>query len=166
LVIPVMRRQGAGRIINVSSVAGKIARPYSSVYDSTKHALEAISDGLRGELAPFGIQVVLIEPGLIITEFMDVADQVSLPHLRESGPYASILEESRKNQHRGRSIAAPADVIANLILKGLSDSRPRLRYVAPLHAKIFLALKWFLPGRTFDFLLNRILNPTPPKPSL
>src|SRR5438128_3655159 len=65
LVIPVMRRQASGRIVNISSVAGRIARPLSSVYDATKHALEAISDGLRGELGPFGIKVVVIEPGFI-----------------------------------------------------------------------------------------------------
>ena len=67
LVIPIMREQGSGRIVNISSVAGRIARPLSSVYDATKHALEAISDGMRGELAPFGIKVVVIEPGFIIT---------------------------------------------------------------------------------------------------
>src|SRR5437588_1938289 len=76
LVIPIMRKQKSGRIVNVSSVAGRIARPLSSVYDSTKHALEAVSDGLRGELAQFGIQVVIIEPGFIITEFLDVANGV------------------------------------------------------------------------------------------
>src|SRR5258705_6660998 len=69
LVIPIMRAQQSGRIVNVSSVAGRIARPLSSVYDATKHALEAISDGMRGELAPFGIKVIVVEPGFIITEF-------------------------------------------------------------------------------------------------
>src|SRR4030095_2108290 len=73
LVIPIMRDQRSGRIVNISSVAGRIARPLSSVYDSTKHALEAISDGLRGELAQFGIKVVVIEPGFIITNFLGVA---------------------------------------------------------------------------------------------
>src|SRR5713226_1613636 len=72
LVIPVMRKQRSGRIVNVSSVAGRIARPLSSVYDSTKHALEAVSDGLRGELAQFGIQVAIVEPGFITTEFSSV----------------------------------------------------------------------------------------------
>jgi short-subunit dehydrogenase len=78
-VIPIMREQRRGRIVNVGSVAGKIARPFSSIYDATKHALEAINDGLRGEMSLFGVQVVLIEPGYILTEFLQVASQVSKP---------------------------------------------------------------------------------------
>ena len=74
LVAPHMRERRAGRIVNIGSVAGRIARPLSSVYDSTKHALEAITDGLRGELAPFGIQVVLIRPGFILTGFTEAAN--------------------------------------------------------------------------------------------
>ncbi|MGH9962965.1 MAG: SDR family NAD(P)-dependent oxidoreductase, partial [Pyrinomonadaceae bacterium] len=67
-VIPIMRERRQGRIVNVGSVAGKIARPFSSIYDATKHALEAINDGLRGELSLVGVQVVLSEPGYILTE--------------------------------------------------------------------------------------------------
>src|SRR5205807_5897252 len=91
LVIPIMRKQKSGRIVNVSSVAGRIARPLSSVYDSTKHALEAVSDGLRGELAQFGIQVVIIEPGFIITEFLDVANGVSRDVIEKESPYAPSI---------------------------------------------------------------------------
>jgi short-subunit dehydrogenase len=76
LIMPIMREQGSGRIVNISSVAGKIARPLSSVYDATKHALEAISDGMRGEMAPFGVKVVVIEPGFILTEFLGVANEL------------------------------------------------------------------------------------------
>src|SRR5205085_9786815 len=72
MIIPTMRKQGGGRIVNISSVAGKVSRPLSSIYSATKFALEAISDGLRLELAPFGIKVVLIEPGFITSEFLDV----------------------------------------------------------------------------------------------
>ena len=92
LVIPIMRNQGGGRIVNVSSVAGRIARPLSSVYDSTKHALEAISDGLRGELAPFGIKVIIIEPGFITTEFLGIANEVSRDVVENPGPYAEAFE--------------------------------------------------------------------------
>ena len=150
LVAPIMRRQGKGRIINVSSVAGRIARPYSSIYDSTKHALEAISDGLRGELSAFGIKVVLIEPGLILTEFMQAADQMSASLWANPGPYAPVLQQLKKNQARARRIAAQPEVIARLILRGLTDRKPKLRYVAPFHAKVFLALRWMLPDRAFE----------------
>ncbi|HVN80084.1 MAG TPA: SDR family NAD(P)-dependent oxidoreductase [Terriglobia bacterium] len=161
LVAPVMRTQGKGRIINVSSVAGRIARPYSSIYDATKHALEAISDGLRGELSAFGIKVVLIEPGLILTEFMQAADQMSASLWTNPGPYAPVLQHLNKNQARARRIAAQPEVIARLILRGLTDRKPRLRYVAPFHAKIFLALKWMLPDRVFDSLVKRVLDVKP-----
>ncbi len=163
LVTPVMRKQGAGRIINISSVAGRIARPYSSIYDGTKHALEAISDGLRGELSGFGIKVVLIEPGLILTEFMQAADQMSASLWRNPGPYGPFLQQSKQNQARARRIAAQPDVIARLILRSLTDRRPQLRYVAPLHAKIFLALRWMLPDRVFDALVKRVLDVKPAK---
>src|SRR5499427_6321657 len=91
LVIPIMRKQRSGRIINISSVAGRIARPLSSVYDSTKHALEALSDGMRGELAPFGIKVVVVEPGFILTEFLDVSNAVSRAATEQDGPYSSYF---------------------------------------------------------------------------
>ena len=100
LVIPIMRSQGEGRIVNVGSVAGRIARPFSSVYDATKHALEAVTDGLRGEMSPFGIRVSLIQPGFILTEFLDVAKNVSKPVIEHGGPYARYLgglqESARK----------------------------------------------------------------------
>src|SRR6185503_9967448 len=92
LVIPIMRNQGSGRIVNISSVAGRIARRLSSIYDATKHALEAISDGLRGELALFGIKVVVIEPGFIITEFLGVANENARPIMENPGPYAEPFE--------------------------------------------------------------------------
>src|SRR6266571_7361910 len=92
LVIPSMRDARRGRIVNVSSVAGRIARPLSSVYDATKHALEAISDGMRGELAPFGIKVVVIEPGFIITEFLGVANEEAREIIEQPGPYAESLD--------------------------------------------------------------------------
>ena len=161
LVAPIMRTQGKGRIINVSSVAGRIARPYSSIYDSTKHALEAISDGLRGELSAFGIKVVLIEPGLILTEFMQAADQMSASLWTNPGPYAPVLQQLKQNQARARRIAAQPEVIARLILRGLTDRRPKLRYVAPFHAKVFLALRWMLPDRVFESLVKRILDVNP-----
>jgi short-subunit dehydrogenase len=158
LVIPTMREQRSGRIVNVSSVAGRIARPYSSVYDATKHALEAISDGLRGELSPFGIKVVLIEPGLIQTEFLQVADHMSDSLLQKPSPYASILQQVRKNNDRARKIAVPPDVIADLVYKALISQRPHARYVGPLHAKLFLGMRWLLPDRPFDSLVNRVLS--------
>jgi short-subunit dehydrogenase len=155
LVIPVMRGQGSGRIVNISSVAGRIARPISSVYDATKHALEAISDGLRGELAPFGIQVVIIEPGFIVTEFLGVANEGAREIAEQDSPYKPFFEALGEGYKRMRRIAGQPRDITDLIIKALTADRPRPRYAAPRHARLALALKRWLPARVFDFLLAR-----------
>ncbi len=155
LVIPGMRRAGRGRIVNVSSVAGRVARPLSSIYDSTKHALEAISDGLRGELAPFGVLVVVIEPGFILTEFVEAANEASQSIIEDAGPYAPWFANFQQAYARARSIAGQPEDIAALIHKALTARRPRLRYAAPRHARLALALKRFLPERWFDYVMNR-----------
>ena len=155
LVIPIMREQGSGRIINISSVAGRIARPLSSVYDATKHALEAVSDGLREELAPFGIQVVIIEPGFIITEFLQVANEVSRPVVEQEGPYAPFFAAFSAGYQRLRKMAGKPDDIAELVVKAMTAARPRNRYAAPRHARVAIALKRWLPERLFNYLLAR-----------
>jgi short-subunit dehydrogenase len=152
LVIPIMRDQQHGRIINVGSVAGRIARPLSSIYDATKHALEAISDGLRGELAPFGIKVVLIQPGFILTEFLQVANELARPVIENAGPYAPFFSGFGRGADRIRRLAGHPDDIARLILTALTVDRPRARYAAPRHARFFLTLKRILPDRVLDSL--------------
>jgi short-subunit dehydrogenase len=155
LVIPIMRRAGHGRIVNVSSVAGRIARPLSSVYDATKHALEAISDGLRGELAPFGIKVVIIEPGFILTEFAQVADDVSQSVIADAGPYAPFYADFAGRYKSAKRMAGRPAEIAEVIHTALVAARPRTRYAAPRHARLALALKRFLPERWFEYILDR-----------
>ena len=155
LVIPVMRRQKSGRIINISSVAGRIARPLSSIYDSTKHALEAISDGLRGELAPFGIQVVVIEPGYILTEFIGVANEFSKEIIEAETPYAPFLEGLSEAHKRVRGIAGKPDDIARLIVRALTAEHPKNRYAGPMHARVFLALKRLLPESLLDYIIRK-----------
>ncbi|MEK6320191.1 MAG: SDR family NAD(P)-dependent oxidoreductase [Acidobacteriota bacterium] len=155
LVIPIMRNQGSGRIVNISSVAGRVARPLSSVYDATKHALEAISDGLRGELAPFGIKVIVIEPGFIITEFLGVANEISRPVIEQDSPYAASIEGLSASLQRLRKIAGCPEDIAELIVKALTLANPRPRYAAPRHARIFIALKRWVPERLFNYVLDR-----------
>src|SRR5262245_12133171 len=155
LVIPIMRKQRKGRIVNIGSVAGRIARPFSSVYDSTKHALEAITDGLRGEMSLFGIRVSLVQPGFILTEFTDVATQVSKPVIEQTGPYAPYLSQTAGISEKARRIAGQPNDIAQLVLRALTDEHPRFRYVAPLHAKIFLMMKRFSPERVFDHIMLR-----------
>ena len=155
LVIPIMREQRSGRIVNISSVAGRIARPLSSVYDATKHALEAISDGLRGELAPFGIKVVIIEPGFITTEFLGVATENARPIIENAGPYTESFEKLSGAIQRLRKLAGKPEDIADVIFKALAASNPKTRYAAPGHARFALAVKRLLPSRLFDYVLSR-----------
>jgi len=155
LVIPAMREQGSGRIVNISSVAGRIARPLSSVYDATKHALEAISDGMRGELAPFGIKVVVIEPGFIITEFLEVASENARPIVEQQSVYSPFFEGFSAGYQRMRRMAGQPEDIADLVVKALTKENPRPRYAAPRHARIFIALKRWIPERIFDYVLSR-----------
>ncbi len=127
-VIPTMRVQGKGRIVNISSLSGLIALPFSGLYHASKFALEGLSDSLRMELAPFGIQVSLVEPGPVETKFFEVARDQSMPYLE--GPYK---EASLKTQAQMDSFTREAwepERVAPFILKALADENPRDRYQA------------------------------------
>jgi short-subunit dehydrogenase len=154
LVAPLMRAQGSGRIVNISSVAGRIARPLSSIYDSTKHALEAISDGLRGELAPFGVQVVVIRPGFIQTEFVQAANEASAQVLAQDGPYTPYLLNFPKNAQKMHRVAGRPDDIAQKVVRALTAVHPKTHYSAPQHAKVFLFVNWLLPRGWIDRLVR------------
>jgi NAD(P)-dependent dehydrogenase (short-subunit alcohol dehydrogenase family) len=132
LVLPHMRGQGSGRIVNISSIGGKLVMPMAGWYHASKFALEALSDALRLEVEPFGLDVVVIEPGGVLTEFADIAKE-NLLGISGAGPYAGQ---------------------ARLIAKALESPRPKTRYAAPCHAKVFLFLRWLLPDRLFDKMLR------------
>ncbi len=150
LVLPEMRARGDGCIVNIGSVAGRIARPLSSIYDSTKHALEALTDGLRGELQPFGVRVSLIRPGYIVTEFVDAANAASDQYLEQAGPYEPFLAGFRLGYQKLRRVAGQPDDIARLVEIALTSENPAPRYAGPFHAKVFLFLKWILPQRVLE----------------
>lgn len=154
LVLPAMRERGTGCIVNIGSVAGRIARPLSSIYDSTKHALEALTDGLRGELKPFGVRVTLIRPGFILTEFVDAANAASTEVIENAGPYAPYLGGFRVGYDKLRRIAGTPDDIARLVERALGSDNPAPRYSGPFHAKIFLLLQWLLPDRALGFIVR------------
>jgi len=154
LVIPAMRERGSGCIVNIGSVAGRIARPLSSIYDATKHALEALTDGLRGELEPFGVRVTLIRPGFIVTEFIAAADKASDQFTENVGPYEPFWAATREGVQKLRRFAGVPDDIARLVEKALVSDNPAPRYSGPFHAKLFLFLKWALPDRLFEGALR------------
>lgn len=154
LVIPIMRDRQKGYIVNISSVAGRIARPLSSVYDATKHAIEAISDSLRAELAPFGIRVIVIEPGFIKTEFIDVARSESAAFLNKNGFYSELMNKASSKDGRFRRLSKQPELIAELVSSVVRNPNPRDRYAAPGFARVALLLKRMLPERLFQRLFT------------
>ncbi|AOJ02098.1 short-chain dehydrogenase [Burkholderia mayonis] len=154
LVLPSMRAKRAGRIINISSMGGKIYSPLGSWYHATKHAVEGWSDCLRLELQPFGIDVVIVEPGAIVTEFGDV---MLAPMLERSGngPYAkmaaAVAAATKMLYQDGRG--SDPQVIVDLIVRAVRARRPRTRYVAGRFARPTMFARKWLGDRIFDKLV-------------
>jgi NAD(P)-dependent dehydrogenase (short-subunit alcohol dehydrogenase family) len=150
-VLPRMRERRTGHIVNISSMGGKIYMPLGTWYHASKHAIEGWSDCLRLELAPFGIDVIIIEPGLIDTEFGTVYLD---PMLRRSGhtAYASLTESfaSATRESYGQGRASPAWVVARTVSRALKSRRPRTRYVIGKLARPLLFMRKWFGDRLFD----------------
>jgi short-subunit dehydrogenase len=153
-IIPGMRERRSGTIINISSMGGKMYTPFGAWYHATKHALEGWSDCLRLELSPFNVNVVIIEPGGIKTEFTDVFIE-NLQGNLENGPYADSLKKvvnsSREMADKG-NLSKPS-VITNLIDKAVHSKKPKTRYVAGAYAKPLMFMRKYLGDRMFDKIL-------------
>ncbi len=158
LVLPTMRAQGGGMIINISSMGGRVYTPLGAWYHASKHALEGWSDCLRLEVAPFGIRVVIIEPGAIETEFGEVA-VVPLLERSGDGPYGELARRmaaaTRRTFSSGK--ASPPSLIADLIVKVIRSPRPKTRYVAGYLARPVMLARRFLGDRFFDLMIRRFL---------
>ncbi|MGM9993004.1 MAG: oxidoreductase [Candidatus Bruticola sp.] len=156
-VLPFMRQQQSGRIINISSMGGQIYTPMGSWYYASKRAVEALSDSLRHEVAPYGIKVVLIEPGVIRSEWSDIAIN-KMQQTSAQGPYAKICAKMSKvlKLNYSDALVGSPDYIANLIVKALSARSPQLRYAGPLDAKVLLFFKKYAPDWLFDAIVGMI----------
>jgi len=132
VLVPVMRDQGGGRIVNISSIGGRLAFPFGGLYSSSKFALEGLSDALRMELEPFNIKVSVIEPGPVTTEFFDVAAQgvVETVTNPEKTPYRAAFRKLDQLQAQTESRAWTAERVADVIVRSLTDVHPRPRYTA------------------------------------
>lgn len=147
-VAPIMRAQHSGRIVNISSMSGRIARPFSAAYDATKHALEAVSDGLREELAPFGVRVIVVQPGYTRTGFTAAADERD----PDSGVYEPLIRVLRRRDWRRRFAVLPEHV-ATTIVKVIRSVSPRSRYTVPQ----FVSWMFFARRLCSDRLFYRLL---------
>ena len=158
LVLPAMRREGRGRIVNVSSMGGKLTFPGGGWYHASKHAVEALSDALRFELQGFGIDVVVVEPGLIRSGFAEAAAG-SIP-VGET-PYETFnaaVGAATVGAYEGgfgRRLGGTSDDVAATIERAVTAKRPRTRYRVTPSAKLFLTLRKVLPDRGWDALVSR-----------
>ena len=156
LVLPHMRAQRSGRVINISSIGGRIYGPLGAWYHAAKFAVEGLSDSLRLELAPFGIHVVIIEPGAIRTEWGAIAAD-SLIETSGSGPYADqagAVAAVVASTARDDGIGSAPDQVADAIGKAVQARRPKTRYVVGRGARPLILARQILPDRAFDRVIR------------
>jgi NAD(P)-dependent dehydrogenase (short-subunit alcohol dehydrogenase family) len=158
LVLPAMRREGRGRIVNLSSMGGKLVFPGGGIYHATKFAVEAISDAMRFEVRGFGVHVVVIEPGLIKTNFAETAVG-TVESAVGDGPYAKFnnaVQESTANAYEGAfgKLGGPPETVAKTIERAITARRPRTRYKVTASARLFMTQRALLPDRAWDAVVG------------
>ncbi|MBI5505296.1 MAG: SDR family NAD(P)-dependent oxidoreductase, partial [Deltaproteobacteria bacterium] len=165
LVLPGMRRQRHGKIVNVSSMGGRLTLPGGGYYHATKYAVEALSDALRFEVAGFGVDVIVIEPGPIKTSFGDTAiDRVASLSAADS-PYAGFhqrLAKAIRDAYEGPmgKLAGDGEMVARTIETAINAARPKTRYPVTAAARVLLGLRRCLGDRAFDaFLRTQFVSP-------
>jgi NAD(P)-dependent dehydrogenase (short-subunit alcohol dehydrogenase family) len=167
LVLPGMRGAGSGRIVNLSSMGGKLTFPGGGIYHATKHSVEALSDALRFEVKGFGIDVVIIEPGLIITEFGETAAG-SLNEVTEHGPYAkfnSDVASVTANAYTGpmAKLGAGPEAVAAKISKALTAGHPSTRYKVTASARVVMGMRKGMTDRMWDRFVRSQYPPPEPE---
>ena len=160
LALPHMRARGSGRIVNVSSVGGKIGEPLGAWYHATKFAVEGLSDSLRLEVAPFGIHVVLVEPGPIRSEWNTIARE-SMVTTADGGAYADRarrIAATFEQADNSRLRSSTPDVVARAIVKAATVDSPRARYPVGRGAGTIVRTRRLLPDRLMDRVVTRVIG--------
>jgi short-subunit dehydrogenase len=152
LVLPYMRTQQSGKIVNVTSIGGKIANPLGGWYHASKFAVEALSDSLRMEVKPFGIDVIVIEPGGIKTEWSDIAES-NLRKVSGNTAYKHLVDKVEILFRKFSPKASPPAIISTLILKAISVKNPKTRYHAGHMANVVLFMRKILSDKQFDKMI-------------
>jgi len=158
LALPGMRRQRWGKVVNVGSMGGKLTFPGGGLYHATKYAVEAISDALRFEVASFGVDVILVEPGLIKTRFGETAAE-TVGGEQADGPYAEFnpaVAKATKEVYEGplSRLGGGPEAVAETIERAVSRSRPRARYPVTPSARIMMAQRRLMPDRLWDKVMR------------
>ena len=160
LVTPPMRHNGSGRIINISSIGGVIYEPFGAWYHATKFAVEGFSDSLRVELKPFGIDVVIVRPAGIVTEWNSIARD-RLVESSRGGAYETMADRAVRTLERAdnRLFSSGPKAVARTIVKAATAERPRSRYASGKGARVLPMARRLLPDRAFDAVLARAFLP-------
>jgi NAD(P)-dependent dehydrogenase (short-subunit alcohol dehydrogenase family) len=160
LVLPKMREQGWGKIVNVSSMGGRFTFPGGGVYHASKHAVEALSDALRFEVKGFGIDVIIIEPGIIRTSFGATAVREIDAGTQDPGPYGqfnrAVAEATAGVYESGPlgRLGGPPEAVARKIEQAITARSPRTRYTVTPSARVLITLRSVLRGRGWDAMLR------------
>jgi NAD(P)-dependent dehydrogenase (short-subunit alcohol dehydrogenase family) len=157
LVLPKMRENRYGKIVNISSMGGKIYTQFGGWYHATKHALEGLSDCLRLETEPFGIDVIIIEPGGITTPWGGIAAD-NLKKTSGNGAYAEAANKAADGltERYTSEQLSPPSLIADTILKAITARRPKTRYAVGFGARPSIFLRWLLSDRMFDRIISMV----------
>ncbi|MEQ9001820.1 MAG: oxidoreductase [Coleofasciculus sp. B1-GNL1-01] len=151
LVLPSMRTAKSGTIVNISSMGGRIWMPIGGWYHATKHAVEVLSDALRMETEPFGIRVVVVQPGAIESEWSSIAAQ-TLRENSQGSAYQSTVEPMAKVLEDYQNASSP-NVVAKAVSKAVNSRHPKRRYATPMDAKLYIFLHWLLPDWAWERLI-------------
>ncbi|NJM68387.1 MAG: SDR family NAD(P)-dependent oxidoreductase [Acaryochloris sp. RU_4_1] len=156
LVLPAMRAAKSGTIVNISSMGGRIWMPMGGWYHATKHAVEVLSDALRVETRPFGIKVVVVQPGAIQSEWSGIAAQ-TLKKTSVDSAYQKMVEPMAKILEHYPTASSPK-VVAKAVSKAVNSRNPRRRYATPLDAKVLIFLHWLLPDWAWESVIATVLK--------
>lgn len=156
-------RAATGRIVNMGSVGGRVAHPFLGPYNASKFAIEALTDALRKELRPWGIHVIVVEPGSMATDIWDKGDRGAEQLLEKIGPagrerYGEKLEKLREFAAKTGERGGSPDKVAKVVERALTASKPRTRYLVGPDAKAQVVLETVLPDRAFDALEARLIE--------
>jgi NAD(P)-dependent dehydrogenase (short-subunit alcohol dehydrogenase family) len=157
LCLPSMREQGWGRIVNISSMGANFVFPGGGIYHATKYAVDAMSDALRFEVKGFGVDVVIVQPGLIVTEFGETA--ASGTPSSDDGPYAvfnAAVAKTTSEAYKGpmAKLGAGPEAVAKVVEKAITSPHPRIRYRVTASAKLLLGMRRMMTARMWDRMVK------------
>jgi len=154
-VLPIMREQKSGIIVNISSGAGRFGYPNGSAYVSTKFALEGLSESMAYEIEPFGVRVVLVEPGFVRTNFSNVVAKKSQS---PTSQYSKMTEKMTESFDKMKLNSSPPELVANVVLEAVTSKEPNLRYLAGKDVELWMEQKKNMSDKEFFDMIKQSLG--------